>query len=293
MTPQIGIDLGGTKTEIIALDGEKILARLREETAKTYEGSLKQIQSLIQKISKEIGQEITKLGIGTPGAISKKTGLMKNANSTWLNGKPLKTDLQKLLNIKVEIENDANCLALSEAIAGAGRDFKSVFAIILGTGVGAGIVIDKKLVSGPNSISGEWGHNPLPWPAADELPGPKCYCGKSGCIETFLSGPALEKNFSRQFEAPKNLSATQIATLPAAKALMEKYFDYLARALASVINILDPEVIIVAGGLSKISAIYSEVPKLLPKYIFSDSVETKLVPAQHGDASGVRGAAWL
>lgn len=281
---KIGIDLGGTKTEIIALDDVRIIQRFREDTVKNYEGSLEQIKNMLQKMERNIGVPIRRVGIGTPGAISKKSGLVKNANSTWLIGKPMQRDLEKLLNIEVAVENDANCLALSEAVDGAGKNFENVFAIILGTGVGGGIAVNRKIISGANSIAGEWGHNPLPWPTRDELPGPKCYCGKSGCIESFLSGPGLESHHP-------GMSATEIAAknLP----VMRKYFDQLARSLANVINILDPDVIVVAGGLNKIDGIYSEVPKLLPKYVFSDSVETPIVKAMHGDSSGVRGAAWL
>lgn len=291
MNLQVGIDLGGTKTEIAALQGESLVARFREDTAKNYEGSLQQIQNLIEKIQKEIGHPIRRVGIGTPGAISKKTGLIKNANSTWLIGKPLQQDLEKILKIEVAIENDANCLALSEAVDGAGRDYKTVFAIILGTGVGGGLTVNKKLISGPNSITGEWGHNPLPWPNAQELPGPRCYCKRSGCIETFLSGPALEQQYAMIFQS--QLKATAIATSTEAQTLMSQFFDRLARSLASVINLIDPNIIVVAGGLNKIEGIYTEVPKLLGRYVFSDSVETPIVKAAHGDSSGVRGAAWL
>ena len=287
----VGIDLGGTKTEIIALSGANVLHRFRENTEKSYAGSIQQIKDMIAKMKNEIKSSIKRVGIGTPGTISKKTGLIKNANSTWLIGKPMQKDLEKLLRIEVVMEDDANCLALSEAVDGAGKDFDSVFAIILGTGVGGGIAINGKIVSGANSVAGEWGHNSLPWPKADELPGRQCYCGKFGCIETFLSGPAIEF-FHPEFMATE--VAEQAKNLdPNANQTMDKYHDRLARSLASVVNILDPDVIVVAGGLCNIESIYREVPKLLPKYVFSDSVETPIVKAKHGDASGVRGAAWL
>ena len=211
------------------------------------------------------------VGVGIPGALSRVTGLVKNANSTWLIGKPLKQDLERALQREIRIENDANCFTLSEAVDGAGRDADVVFGVILGTGVGGGLVLNKELIQGANAIAGEWGHNPLPMPTGSDLPLPECYCGRKGCIETYLSGPA----FARDHEN------------------LDRYHERLARALAGVINILDPQVIVLGGGMSNIPSLYDEVPRLWQRYVFSDHVATRLVPPVHGDASGVRGAAWL
>ncbi len=211
------------------------------------------------------------VGVGIPGALSRVTGLVKNANSTWLIGKPLKQDLERALQREIRIENDANCFALSEAVDGAGRDADVVFGVILGTGVGGGLVLNKELIQGANAIAGEWGHNPLPMPTGSDLPLPECYCGRKGCIETYLSGPA----FARDHEN------------------LDRYHERLARALAGVINVLDPEVIVLGGGMSNLPSLYTEVPRLWGRYVFSDQVATRLMPPVHGDASGVRGAAWL
>ncbi len=236
------------------------------------------------------------MGIGTPGAISPATGLIKNANSTWLNGKPLARDLQRLIEREARFANDADCFALSEATDGAGAGAAVVFGVILGTGVGGGIVVDGRAVSGPNAICGEWGHNPLPWPAADELPGPDCYCGRAGCIETFVSGPALARD--HQAASGSELDSREIAEMaeegdPAAEATLQRYELRLARSLAGVINILDPDVIVLGGGLSNLTRLYERVPRLWDPFVFSDRVDTRLVPPRHGDSSGVRGAAWL
>lgn len=228
------------------------------------------------------------VGIGMPGALSQVTGLVKNANSTWLNGKPLKQDLEKALGREVRLENDANCFALSEASDGAGKGAQVVFGVILGTGVGGGIVVNGRVLTGANAIAGEWGHNPLPLPETEDLPLPPCYCGRAGCIETYLSGPGLARDHE---SATGRRVAPEEAVLDAKT--MARYQERLARALASVINLLDPDVIVLGGGMSKLAALYTEVPRLWTRYVFSDHVATRLAPPVHGDSSGVRGAAWL
>jgi fructokinase len=294
---RIGIDLGGTKIEAVAIDdgGTQHFRHRVSTPVGDYDGTLKAIVELVSGIEKACGEKGT-VGVGTPGAISPRTGLIKNANSTVLNGRALDRDLAHMLGRRVLLENDANCFALSEAVDGAASDVEVVFGVILGTGVGGGIVIDKRLVSGRNRIAGEWGHNPLPWPAPDELPGESCYCGKTGCIETFLSGPAI----SRQFHARTGRNLTGEAISVAAGAgdiealsMLEVYEDRLARGLAHVVNILDPGKIVLGGGLSNIERLYQRIPLLIQRYVFSDGVDTAVVRALRGDSSGVRGAAWL
>jgi fructokinase len=294
---RIGIDLGGTKIEAIALgDGGIELFRHRVPTPSgDYDATLRAIAELVASVEASVGQQGS-IGIGTPGAVSPRTGLMKNSNSVVLNGRPLDRDLQAKLGRAIRIENDANCFALSEAVDGAARDASVVFGVILGTGVGAGIVIEQRIIAGRNRIAGEWGHNPMPWPRAEELPGPACYCGKRGCIETFLSGPGLAREY--RIRTGNEMTANEIATStdvgsPEALAVMETYEDRLARGLAHVINIVDPDVIVLGGGLSNIARLYGTVPALLQRYVFSDGVATPVVRAMHGDSSGVRGAAWL
>ncbi len=294
---RIGIDLGGSKIEAIALgdEGRELFRRRVLTPSGDYEPTLRAIADLIFSIEEKFDQRGS-VGIGSPGAISPRTGLIKNSNSVVLNGRPLDRDLAAMLGRPVRIENDANCFALSEAVDGAGLDASVVFGVIFGTGVGAGIVIDKRVVSGRNRIAGEWGHNPLPWPRAEELPGPPCYCGKSGCIETFLSGPGLAREF--RIRTGSDLSANEISSAADAGdndavAVMETYEDRLARGLAHVINIVDPDMIVLGGGLSNIERLYRNVLALIQRYVFSDGVETPVVRATHGDSSGVRGAAWL
>ncbi|RYU62916.1 ROK family protein [Methylolobus aquaticus] len=294
---RIGIDLGGTKIELLALNGTgEALWRRRVPTPKgDYSGTLQSIGQLIADAETELGGQGS-IGIGTPGAISKASGRMKNCNSTWLNGQPLLEDLQQLLSRPVRIANDADCFALSEAVDGAAAGATTVFGVILGTGVGGGIVVRNRLLDGPNAIAGEWGHNPLPWPTDDERPGPGCYCGRSGCIESFLSGPGL--TCCHRERTGETLEAFQIversdAGDPSCGATIEIYEDRLARALAHVINILDPHAIVLGGGLSNCARLYRSVPLLWERYVFSDRVDTRLVPPRHGDSSGVRGAAWL
>jgi fructokinase len=294
---RIGVDLGGTKIEAIALDGRgAILIRRRVPTpVGDYDGTLNAIGGLVDGIERDLSERGS-IGIATPGAISLKTGLIKNANSTVLNGKPLDYDVSRILRRSVRIENDANCFALSEAVDGAGQGEPVVFGVILGTGVGGGLVVNKTVISGRNRITGEWGHNPLPWPRVEELPGRACYCGKTGCVETFLSGPGIARDYE-SLTGEKG-TAQDIAMLAdagdaAALEFLLEYQDKLARALASVVNIIDPDVIIFGGGLSNIQRLYSGLVENVERYAFSDSLSTKIYKAAHGDSSGVRGAAWL
>jgi predicted NBD/HSP70 family sugar kinase len=298
-TPQIrlGVDLGGTKTEIIALDsnGAEVWRKRVPTPRGDYYATVQTIAGLVRDAEQALAARAS-VGIGTPGAISAATGRMKNCNSTWLNGMPLKQDVEAAVGRAVRIANDANCFALAEAIDGAARGAHTVFGVILGTGVGGGIVIDGKFLEGANSIAGEWGHNPLPWPEDDDRPGPACYCGRSGCIETFLSGPGFAREYGRL--AGRTLEAPQIVSLaeagdPVARACLNRFYDRLARSLAHVINILDPEVIVIGGGMSNIAHLYREVPGRWGNHVFSDAVATRLVPHGRGDSSGVRGAAWL
>jgi predicted NBD/HSP70 family sugar kinase len=282
---RIGVDLGGTKIEAVALDaaGREVFRKRVPSPRGDYAATISAICSLVS----EVGEG--SVGIGIPGALSRLTGLVKNANSTWLNGKPLKQDLEQALGRPVRLENDANCFALSEATDGAGRGEPVVFGVILGTGVGGGIVADGRLLTGKNAIAGEWGHNPLPLPGSDDLPLPSCYCGRLGCIETYLSGPALARDYERR--SRKRLSPEEIVSL--GDQSVERYVERLARALASVINVIDPDVIVLGGGMSNVARLYTEVPRLWTRYVFSDHVATRLAPPVHGDSSGVRGAAWL
>ena len=294
---RLGIDLGGTKIEIAALDesGVELLRRRVATPQHDYAATLQAIAGLVREAEAELGRQGT-LGIGTPGAISRATGRLKNSNSICLNGQPLLDDLQKLLARTIRIENDANCFALSEAMDGAAAGARVVFGVIIGTGTGAGIVVDGQVLTGPNAIAGEWGHNPLPWPNASELPGNACYCGKSGCIETWLSGPGMARHHAQHagvtWDAPRIVAgATQGDA--ACKRTLAEYEDRLARSLAQVINILDPDVIVLGGGMSNIARLYEHVPRQWGNYVFSDRVDTRLVKNRHGDSSGVRGAAWL
>jgi fructokinase len=260
-----------------------------------YAGTIRTIRDLVASIESRRGAQGS-VGIGIPGAISPKTGLVKNANSTWLNGKPFDQDLGNALGRTIRIANDANCFTLSEASDGAGAGADVVFGIILGTGVGGGIAIGRQALTGRHAIAGEWGHNPLPWPRDDERPGPSCYCGKSGCIETFLSGPGLARDHAAHAGAsldPAEIARRADAGDAKAVNAMERYVDRLARSLAGVIDILDPDVIVLGGGLSNIDMLYGELPSRLPTYVFSDDCTTPIVKNVHGDSSGVRGAAWL
>jgi fructokinase len=292
-----GIDLGGTKIELIVLDdsgSERLRTRLPTPGG-DYRATLETVRQLVRDAERQLDR-FASLGIGTPGALSKVTGCLKNANSTCLNGKPVLDDLQHLLDCPVRIANDADCFALSEATDGAAAGAETVFGVILGTGVGAGIVVRGRLLSGPNAIAGEWGHNPLPWPQDDERPGPACYCGKCGCIETFLSGPGL--THAHRLAHGQDLKAQQIVERAVSgdetcRASLDRYENRLSRALAQVINILDPEVIVLGGGMSNCRRLYEQIPDLWGQYVFSDRVDTRIVPPRFGDSSGVRGAAWL
>ena len=260
-----------------------------------YAATLAAVVGLVERVERETGRRGT-VGVGTPGALSRVRGLIKNANSTCLIGEPLKDDLQALLGREVRVANDANCFALSEAVDGAGRGAQVVFGVILGTGVGAGIVVNGRALDGANGIAGEWGHNPLPLPAGDDLPLPACYCGRAGCIETYLSGPGLAMDHARcsgELARPEGIVAGAAEGDPACEASLARYEQRLARALAGVINILDPDVIVLGGGLSNVERLYETVPSLWRPHVFSDHVATRLVQARHGDSSGVRGAAWL
>lgn len=293
-----GIDLGGTKIEGLVLDHAGSVAARRRIAAPQgdYRATVETIRGLVNDLEATAGAAITHVGIGIPGTISPATGLIKNANSTWLIGHPFDRDLEDALGRPVRLANDANCFAVSEATDGAAEGAEMVFGVILGTGVGGGIALNGRPVTGRNAITGEWGHNPLPWPQDDERPGPGCYCGLSGCIETFLSGPALGRDHlaaTGESLAPPDIAAQAAAGNDAAEATLARYEDRLARALATVINILDPDAIVLGGGLSNLSRLCTNVPRLWGQWVFSDEVATRLVPAHHGDASGVRGAAWL
>ena len=300
---RIGIDLGGTKIEGIALAGDgREIARQRIASPRgNYDDTVRAVAGLVTAIeaacrAEAAGSHAAKVGVGIPGAISPATGLIKNANSTWLNGHRLGDDLSSALGRPVRLANDANCFALSEATDGAGAKAAIVFGVIIGTGTGGGVVVGGKVVVGANAIGGEWGHNPLPAPRDDERPGPPCYCGRSGCIETFLSGPALARDY--RLLGGEDIDAAEIAARAGrsdARAIqcLERYEDRFARAIASIINVIDPDVIVLGGGLSNITRLYDRVPKLWGPHVFSDRVDTRLVRAVHGDSSGVRGAAWL
>ena len=293
---RLGIDLGGTKTEIIALDERRTeLLRRREPTpADDYDATIALMVRLVRESEIEIGKRGS-VGVGTPGALAPETRLLRNSNSTCLNGRALKEDFERALGREIRMANDANCFALSEATDGAARTLPVTFGVILGTGVGGGIVVNGRALEGVNAIAGEWGHNALPWPEADELPGPACYCGKTGCVESFLSGPGLSLDHAQN--ANERLAAEEIAARAdgggEAARTMARYEHRLARALASVINVLDPHAIVLGGGLSNIDRLYANVPKLWTRWVFSDVIRTRLLRNFHGDSSGVRGAALL
>ena len=294
---RFGIDLGGTKTEIVALapDGRELLRRRTVTPRDDYRATLAALTGLVVEAERDLRATGT-VGVGTPGSISRATGLLRGANSVCLNGQPIKRDLELMLSREVRITNDANSFALSEAIDGAGSGARAVFGAILGTGVGGGIVVDGRVLDGPNAIAGEWGHNPLPWPKDDERPGTLCFCGHTGCIETWLAGPGLARDHARA--TAERLAAEEIAARAArgdsaCDATLARYEERLARALAHVINLLDPDVIVLGGGLSNIERLYASVPQLWGSWVFSDRVDTRLARNVHGDSSGVRGAAWL
>jgi fructokinase len=294
---RIGVDLGGTKIEAIAIDGAgRERYRRRVPTPQgDYGATLEAIASLVADAEAALGARAS-VGMGTPGSISRATGLLRGANSVCLNGRPIREDLARRLGREVRVTNDANCFALSEAADGAGAGADVVFGVILGTGVGGGIVVRGRVLDGPNGIAGEWGHNPLPWPRDDERPGPACFCGKDGCIETFLAGPGLAGDHRRATGAalaPAAIVAAAAAGDPACEATLARYEERLARALAHVVNLLDPDVVVLGGGLSNLDRLYANVPRLWGCWVFSDRVDTRLEKHRHGDSSGVRGAAWL
>ncbi len=294
---RIGVDVGGTKIEIIALDdaGKELFRRRIATPRQDYPATITAIKDLVREAERHCGRQGS-VGVGIPGAISPASGRVKNANSTWLIDQPMLQDLQNALARPVRIANDANCFAVSEACDGAGRDARIVFGVIIGTGTGAGICVDRQPLVGCNAIGGEWGHNPLPWPREEELPGAACYCGRRGCIETWLSGPGFRLQYhqlgGQAADPPAILAAAERGEALALQALQD-YEERLARSLASVINILDPDVIILGGGMGNIRRLYERVPRLWAPYVFSDRVDTRLLPPAHGDSSGVRGAAWL
>jgi fructokinase len=289
---QLGIDLGGSKIEIIALQQGRELLRERRPTPQgDYPATLQAIAGLVRTAEERLGQRGS-VGIGIPGSSSPADGRIRNANSTCLNGEDLQTDLEDLLQRPLRLANDADCLALSEAFDGAGAQAASQFAVILGTGVGGGLVFNGQLLQGPNAIAGEWGHNPLPWRHAGDGASLRCYCGKTDCIETFLSGPGWSARSAPGLPA-RELAAAAAEGQHEARQALAQYCDQLARSLASVINIIDPQVIVLGGGLSNITELYHQVPLLLPRYLFSEQCNTRLVAARHGDSSGVRGAARL
>jgi fructokinase len=320
MQLRIGIDLGGTKTEGIGLEGGREVARVRLETPRgDYAATLDAVAALVARIEAAAGATGT-VGIGMPGAVDPATGLVKNANSTWLIGRALQTDIERRLDRPVRLANDANCFAMSEAMDGAGAGAEVVFGVIVGTGTGAGIVVSRRVLSGPNAVAGEWGHNPLPWPSPGEWPGPVCYCGKTGCIETFLSGPGLARDYQAhtgRAAAPPDIVALAARGDGDAGEALNRYEDRMARALASVINVLDPDVIVLGGGMSNVDRLYPHVADRLAVHVFGAVTDarplaraadarrdpahnvpvaplrTRLLRAAHGDSSGVRGAAWL
>jgi len=295
---RFGVDIGGTKIEIIALEAEgNVLLRQRVVTPRDdYPGVIEAVGSLVDNGERALGlaPRSASVGVGTPGTRSRASGLLRGSNSVCLNGKPILDDLAARLQRPVRLTNDANCFALSEALDGSGEGADVVFGVILGTGVGAGIVVHGRVLDGVNGIAGEWGHNPLPWPHDDERPGPLCFCGRSGCIETFLSGPAFERDHRAGEPLPASAIASHANHGDAdATATLDRYADRLARSLGHVINILDPDVIVLGGGMSNIDILYDAVPQRWARWVFSDRVDTRLVRNRHGDSSGVRGAAWL
>jgi fructokinase len=300
-TIRVGLDLGGTKIEGIALDPRgSELARRRIPTPRgDYAATVEALASLAESLEHQAGARAS-VGLAMPGVMSPATGLVKNANSTWLIGRPLAADLTARLAREVRCANDANCFALSEAVDGAAAGARCVFGVIVGTGTGGGVVVDGRVLTGAHAIAGEWGHNPLPWPRTGgpdaEWPGPSCYCGRTGCIETFLSGPGLARDYrddnGHHLDAPE-IVARAAAGDAAAERCLQRYEDRMARGLASIVNVLDPDVIVLGGGLSNVDRLYANVPRVWAPYVFSDVVTTRLVKAAHGDSSGVRGAAWL
>jgi len=294
---RIGIDLGGTKIEFVALerDGREVHKHRVATPRGDYDATVRAIMEGVERIERELGRSAT-VGVGIHGTISGITHTVKNANSTWMNGKPFDKDLSRVLKREVRCANDANCLAVSEATDGAGAGKSMVFAVILGTGCGGGIAVDGRVHNGPNGVAGEWGHTVLPWMRPEEFPGPACYCGFRGCIETWISGTGLEKDYERATKTKllgKEIVARSAAGEAEAMACLDRYEDRLTRSLAQIVNILDPDVIVLGGGVSQVPRLYQNVPKRLMEYVFGREADTPMLVAKHGDASGVRGAAWL
>lgn len=290
---RIGVDFGGTKIEAAALDAAgHVVARVRGESPRDYEAGLEAVRDLVLEVERQAGETCDRIGVGGPGSPSPATGLMRGANSIELNDRPFPADLERVLERPVRYANDANCLALSEAVDGAGADSRVVFAAILGTGCGAGIAIDKRPIIGRNAFAGEWGHMPLAWPSADEHPGPECWCGRRNCLELWVSGPGFARDHGRALTA-KAVAAAAAAGDAEAAAALDRYVDRLGRGLAVVCNVLDPDVVVLGGGMSNVAELYDRLPAAVAPHVFSDVFETPIRPAVHGDSSGVRGAAWL
>ena len=295
---RIGIDLGGTKIAAVAMDpAGRILAELRRPSPRDgYDATLSALADVVATLEREAGVPGARVGIGMPGSIAPRTGLVQNANSAWLNGRPLATDLKARLGPRVRLANDANCFALSEAIDGAGAGARRVLGVILGTGCGSGFVMDGRIMDGPRGIGGEWGHNPLPCPGVDETPGPQCWCGRRGCMETWVSGPGLSADHARttgEVLDAASIAARASAGEAAAKATLERHANRLARGLAAVVNVIDPDLIVIGGGLSRLGHLYAVLPGLMVPHIFGEDTRVSVVPPRWGDAGGVRGAAWL
>lgn len=292
---RIGVDFGGTKIEAAALDEQGfVLVRLREPNPGAYEAALATVARLVAEAERRTGP-VARVGVGIPGSPSPRTGLIRNANSIWLNGRPLQSDLERALDRPVRLANDANCLALSEATDGAGAGAGTVFAVVVGTGCGGGVVVNGRLVEGANGIAGEWGHTPLPWPQPGELDGVACWCGRTGCMEMFVSGTGIERDYRRGgpvVSGPEIIAGMRLGEPPAIAAF-DRYVSRLGRGLAVICDLLDPEVIVLGGGVSNVSELYERLPPVIARHVFSDGWEGQIAPALHGDSSGVRGAAWL
>ena len=290
---RIGVDFGGTKIEAAALDAQgRFQARVRRPSPGGYEASLEAVCELIAEVERQAGVAAASVGVGIPGSPSPASGLIRNANTTHLNGKPLQADIERVLGRPVRLANDANCMALSEATDGAGADSHVVFAVIIGTGCGSGVTVGRQVLAGHNGIAGEWGHTPLPWPRPEELPGPGCFCGRLNCLENWISGPGFARAHGTG-QAPEAIVAAAARCEPAAVASLNDYIDRLARGLAVIADILDPDVIVLGGGMSNVEALYAPLPAAIESYTFSDAFRTPIHRAVHGDSSGVRGAAWL
>jgi fructokinase len=293
---RIGVDVGGTKIEAVALDDTGLLvARHRVETMRDYDGTIADVVGLVNRLETETGQHCS-VGVGIPGTVERSNGLVKNANSTWLNGRPVDRDLCEALGREVRVANDANCFVVSEATDGAAAGAGVVFGVILGTGCGGGVALSGRVHAGPNGVGGEWGHNPLPWPSEDEVPGWPCYCGKTGCLETWISGTGLmadyERHSGKALKGQEIVAASEAGDQDALTAL-ERLENRIARGLATVVNVLDPDAIVIGGGVSRIDRIYGGISRQLPQYVFGGRCVTPVLKAVHGDSSGVRGAAWL